>query len=53
VIVLADSSKYGVNAFAHVADFNRVQFLVTDAPPPPEIAEALGQAGVEVVLAGR
>jgi DeoR family fructose operon transcriptional repressor len=50
VIVLADSSKYGVNAFAHVADFNRIQYLVTDANPPPEIAEALGQAGVEIIL---
>jgi DeoR family transcriptional regulator, fructose operon transcriptional repressor len=50
VIVFADSSKYGVNAFAHVADFNRIQYLVTDANPPPEIAEALGQAGVEIIL---
>ena len=50
VIVLADSTKFGVNAFAHVADFNRIQCLVTDEKPPPDIAEALGQAGVEVIL---
>lgn len=50
VIVIADSAKFGVNAFAHVADFNRIQYLVTDAAPPPDIAEALGQAGVEVIL---
>ena len=50
VIVLADSAKFGVNAFAHVAGFDRIQFLVTDAEPPPDIAEALGQAGVEVIL---
>ncbi len=50
VIVLADSAKFGINAFAHVADFDRIQCLVTDAPPPPNIAEALAQAGVEVVL---
>jgi DeoR/GlpR family transcriptional regulator of sugar metabolism len=51
VIVLADSSKFGVNAFAHVADFTRVHYLVTDVTPPPEIAEALALASVDVVLA--
>jgi DeoR family fructose operon transcriptional repressor len=50
VIVIADSAKFGVNAFAHVADFNRIQYLVTDDTPPPDIAEALAQAGVEVIL---
>jgi DeoR family transcriptional regulator, fructose operon transcriptional repressor len=51
VIILADSAKFGVNAFAHVADFNRVQYLVTEAAPPPEIAEALAQAGVALIVA--
>ncbi len=51
VIILADSAKFGVNAFAHVADFKRVQYLVTEAPPPPEIAEALAQAGVVLIVA--
>jgi DeoR/GlpR family transcriptional regulator of sugar metabolism len=50
VIVVADSAKFGVNAFAHVADFNRIHYLVTDNRPPPEIADALGQAGVEIIL---
>jgi DeoR/GlpR family transcriptional regulator of sugar metabolism len=50
VIVLADSAKFGVNAFSHVADFHRIQYLVTDTRPPPDIADALGQAGVEVIL---
>jgi DeoR family fructose operon transcriptional repressor len=50
VIVVADSAKFGVNAFAHVADFSRIHYLVTDAEPPPEIAKALAQAGVEVIL---
>jgi DeoR/GlpR family transcriptional regulator of sugar metabolism len=50
VIVLADSAKFGVKAFAHVADFNRIRYLVTDMPPPPDIADALAQAAVEVVL---
>jgi DeoR family fructose operon transcriptional repressor len=51
VIILADSAKFGVNAFAHVADFSRVQYLVTEAAPPPEIAEALAQAGVALIVA--
>jgi len=51
VIVLADSTKFGAAAFAHVTAFGRIQALVTDAMPPPEIAEALAQAGVELVLA--
>ncbi len=50
VIVLADSAKFGVNAFAHVADLNQIQYLVTNAQPPPNLAEALAQAGVEVIL---
>lgn len=51
VIVVADSAKFGACAFAHVAEFSRVHCLVTDAPPPPEIADAIAQAGVELVLA--
>jgi DeoR family fructose operon transcriptional repressor len=50
VIVVAASAKFGTNAFAHVAGFNRIQYLVTDAEPPPDIADAMAQAGVEVIL---
>jgi DeoR/GlpR family transcriptional regulator of sugar metabolism len=50
VIVIADSAKFGVNALAHTAGFNRIEYLVTDAKPPPEIADALAEAGVKVVL---
>jgi DeoR family fructose operon transcriptional repressor len=51
IIILADSSKFETPAFAHVADFVDVQHLVTDAPPPPKIAEALAEAGVKVIIA--
>jgi DeoR/GlpR family transcriptional regulator of sugar metabolism len=51
VIVVADSEKFGASAFVHVADFSRIHYFVTDRTPPPDIAEALAQAGVEVVLA--
>ena len=50
-VVLADRSKFGVDAFAHVAGFADVEYLVTDAAPPPEIAAALEQAGVQVLVA--
>lgn len=50
-VILADSSKFQVAAFAHVTGFAEVQHLVTDAAPPPEIAAALEQAGVQVLVA--
>ena len=52
-IILADSSKFRAAAFAHVADFADVQHLVTDALPPREIAEALAEAGVEILVAAQ
>ena len=50
-IVLADSSKFQIDAFAHVAEFANVQHLITDAPLPAEIAAALAEAEVEVLIA--
>ena len=50
-VVLADRSKFGADAFAHVAGFADVEYLVTDAAPPADIAAALGQAGVQVLVA--
>ena len=50
-IVIVDSSKFDVPAFAHVADFTRVQYVVTDAQPSAEIAEAITLAGAELVIA--
>jgi len=49
VIVLADATKFGRNAFAHIAALDRVHVLVTDAEPPMELR--LDEAGVEVVRA--
>lgn len=50
VVVVSDSSKFGKNnlvAFARIAD---VHVLVTDAGIPPDAAEALRRAGVEVIV---
>ena len=49
-VVLADSSKFGVTAFAQIAPFERIQHLVTDAPPSPDIAAALEAANVQVLV---
>jgi DeoR/GlpR family transcriptional regulator of sugar metabolism len=51
VIVLADAAKFGTSVFAHIASFDRIHVLVTDAEPPPDLAAALADAGVEVVVA--
>ena len=51
VIVVADSSKFGVSVFAHIAPLDHVHVLVTDSPPPALLAQALAEAGVDVMLA--
>jgi DeoR/GlpR family transcriptional regulator of sugar metabolism len=50
-IVLADASKFGHNAFAHIGALAQAHVLVTDAAPPPDLAHALAEAKVDVVVA--
>jgi DeoR family transcriptional regulator, fructose operon transcriptional repressor len=50
-ILLADASKFGHSSFAHIAPLGRVQILVTDETPPSDLAQALKEARVEVVVA--
>ncbi|PPF34806.1 MULTISPECIES: DeoR/GlpR family DNA-binding transcription regulator [unclassified Rathayibacter] len=50
VAILADQTKFGRKLFAQVAELGRADYLVTDAPPPPELEEALRDRGVEIVL---
>jgi DeoR family transcriptional regulator, fructose operon transcriptional repressor len=50
-IVVADASKFGHNAFAHIVPLSRLHLLVTDADPPAELSAALVEAGVEVLVA--
>ena len=49
-IVLAAQSKFDVSALARIAPWSSVDHLVTDAPPPPELAEALERAEVDVLV---
>ncbi len=51
VVVLCDSSKFARMSVVKVCDLERVDRLITDAPPPPPLARALEAAGVELVLA--
>lgn len=48
VWVAADASKFGRGAFASFADLEAVAALITDAPPPAEVARAL-QGRVDLV----
>jgi DeoR/GlpR family transcriptional regulator of sugar metabolism len=49
-IVVADSSKFGRSAFAHIAPLDAVETLIADAEPPEDLMAALAEAEVELVL---
>jgi DeoR family fructose operon transcriptional repressor len=49
VILVADSSKFGVIPLVHVADWRCIQVLVTDDGIPEEGARDLTALGVEVI----
>lgn len=51
VVVLADSSKFGVETTVRFAALADVDVIVTDAGAPPEEVAALRDLGIEVVLA--
>jgi len=51
-VVVADSSKFGARSLVEVAPLDRFEILVTERTPPSGIAEALEQAGVQVIVAG-
>lgn len=51
VAILADSSKFTEPLFAQIAELERAHYLVTDAAPPPDLADALEYAGVEILVA--
>lgn len=46
--ILTDSSKFGRKALVKVCEFGDLDTLVTDRPPPPDLAAALAAAGVVV-----
>jgi len=50
-IVAADASKFGKSAPIRIAEPEAFHRLVTDAPPPPDIADMLAEAGISVTSA--
>ncbi|MFC7703550.1 DeoR/GlpR family DNA-binding transcription regulator [Plastorhodobacter daqingensis] len=48
VVVLADSDKLGKTAGFRVCRLAEIDMLVSDRPPPPPLARALAEAGVQV-----
>jgi DeoR family fructose operon transcriptional repressor len=51
VVALADSSKLDQETLVRFAELGDIDALITDAPPSPNLAEALAAADVEVVIA--
>lgn len=49
-IVATDASKFGRSALVAICGFDAFDTLVTDRPPPPNLAKALADHGVEVLL---
>jgi len=50
IVVVADHSKFGRRALIHVLPLARIDFLVTDQPPPPPFERLLGEIGIQVVV---
>ncbi len=50
-VVLCDSSKFQHMSLVHIAGYDAVDLVITDAVPPPEIAAALERAGAKLQIA--
>jgi DeoR family fructose operon transcriptional repressor len=51
IVVLADSSKLDTETLVQFASLKDLDTLITDSEPGPELAAALEDAGVDVVIA--
>jgi DeoR family fructose operon transcriptional repressor len=50
-IVVADATKFGQRSFAHICPLANVDILVTDLEPPRDLADALANAHIQVIVA--
>ncbi|MDR1798551.1 MAG: DeoR/GlpR family DNA-binding transcription regulator [Bifidobacteriaceae bacterium] len=50
VVVVADSTKIGVTAFAQICPPHEVDILVTDTGVPPDMVERIRAQGIEVMI---
>lgn len=51
VVLLADSSKFGIQSFTHVAELERIQEIISDRQLDADTANALSMRGIRVTLA--
>ena len=51
IVVLADASKLDAETLVQFASLKDLDTLITDSKPSPDLADALADAGVEVVVA--
>jgi DeoR family glycerol-3-phosphate regulon repressor len=51
VVVVADSSKFGLNALALVAAWDQIDWLISDACSDPAVVAAAERSGVQVLTA--
>jgi DeoR family fructose operon transcriptional repressor len=49
-IVVAHSSRFGKRSFARIGPIESMQVLITDKEPPPDLAHALREAHVQVMI---
>jgi DeoR family transcriptional regulator, fructose operon transcriptional repressor len=52
-IVLVEASKFGQRCLARIAPVAGIDILVTDREPPRDLAQALAEAQVQVIIAGK
>jgi DeoR family transcriptional regulator, fructose operon transcriptional repressor len=50
VVVLADSSKFGRTAFAHIGELSIADVLITDTAPNAKLRAALAESGVQLLI---
>ncbi|WP_199615861.1 DeoR/GlpR family DNA-binding transcription regulator [Paenibacillus alkalitolerans] len=51
VILLADSSKFGKDLFYRVCPFDKIDIIITDSVPSPDMNKTLDDAGVNLIIA--
>jgi DeoR family transcriptional regulator of aga operon len=50
VIVVTDSSKFGVRGFSKICDTSQIDKIVTDSQAPRETVSMLEENGIDVLL---
>ncbi|HHY46876.1 MAG TPA: DeoR/GlpR transcriptional regulator [Firmicutes bacterium] len=53
VILIADHSKFGRRALAHVAGIECLKWIITDEPFPQDVMDELSAKGISVTAVGR